>query len=143
MVQRKKLSSLCNNLLILPNQYIDRPSPPENVAAQYVEVSGSVNISWTATTTRGVDQNYIINLGALTVETTKFYYTYHQNTSDSEVICFTFITVVNGAGESDPSNNVTIPSLPDSGPVTASLSHQVWKSTGGEIMVNVSFKVRH
>ena len=51
------------------------------------------------------------------------------------------MTAVNGAGESDPSNNVTIPSLPDIGPVTASLTHQVWKS-GGEIMVNVSFEVR-
>ena len=113
------------------------------MAAQYIEVSGLVNISWTATTMRGVDQNYIINLGALTVETTNFYYIYHQNTSDSEVVCIAFITAVNGAGESDPSNNVTIPSLPDIGPVTASLSHQVWKSAGGEIMVNVSFKVRH
>ena len=111
------------------------------MAAQYVEVSGSVNISWTATTMRGVDQNYIINLGAFKVETTKFYYTYYQNTSDSDVDCFAFTTAVNGAGESDPSNNVTIPSLPDIGPVTASLSHQVWKSADGEIMVNVLFKV--
>ena len=47
---------------------------------------------------------------------------------------------VNGAGESDPSNNVSIPSLPDIGPVTASLTHQVWKYDG-EIRVNVSFEV--
>ena len=49
---------------------------------------------------------------------------------------------VNGAGESDPSNNVSIPSLPDIGPVTASLTHQVWKYDR-EIRVNVSFEVRH
>ena len=49
---------------------------------------------------------------------------------------------MNGAGKSDPSNNVTIPSLPDIGPVTASLRHQVWKY-GGEIMVNVSFEVSY
>ena len=114
------------------------------MTVQYnVEVSGSFNISWTATTMRGVDQNYFIYMDTLTVKTTKFYYIYHQNTSDSEVVCFAYITAVNGAGVSDPSNNVTIPSLPDIGPVTASLSHQVWKSADGEIMVNVSFKVRH
>ena len=46
---------------------------------------------------------------------------------------------VNGAGES---NNVSIPSLPNIGPVTASLTHQVWKYDR-EIRVNVSFQVRH
>ena len=49
-----------------------------------------------------------------------------------------FAKVVNGASESDPSNN---PSLPDIGPVTASLTHQVWKHDG-EIRVNVAFEVR-
>ena len=49
---------------------------------------------------------------------------------------------MNGAGESAPSNNVTIPSLPDIAPVTASLRHQVWKSEG-ETMVNVSFEVSY
>ena len=49
---------------------------------------------------------------------------------------------MNGAGESDRSNNVSIPSLPDIGPVTASLTHQVWKHDG-EIRVNVSFEVRY
>ena len=53
-----------------------------------------------------------------------------------------YVKVVNGAGESDPSNNVSIPSLPDIEPVTASLTHQVWKCDG-EIRVNVSFQVRH
>ena len=49
---------------------------------------------------------------------------------------------MNGAGESDSSNNVTIPSLPDIAPVTDSLRHQVWKSDG-EIMVSVSFEVSY
>ena len=49
---------------------------------------------------------------------------------------------MNGAGESAPSNNVSIPSLPDIAPVTVSLRHQVWKSDG-EIMVSVSFKVSY
>ena len=52
-----------------------------------------------------------------------------------------FIKAVNEAGESDPSRNVSIPSLPDIGPVTASLTHHVWKHDG-EIRVNVSFQVR-
>ena len=100
-----------------------------------------VNISWTAATVIGVDQNYTIYFDKEKVETINPFYFYHQNTSDSKIRCSAYVTAVNGAGESDPSNNVTIPSLPDIGPVTASLSHQVWKSAGGEIMVNVSFKV--
>ena len=88
-----------------------------------------------------VDQNYTTNFELYEVEESTQLYIYRQNTSDSEIVCSAYVTAVNGAGESDPSNSVTIPSLPDIGPVTASLSHQVWKSAGGEIMVNVSFKV--
>ena len=89
-----------------------------------------------------VDQNNATNFESTdVVETKQLYYFYQQNTSDSEIRCSAYVTAVNGAGESDPSNSVTIPSLPDIGPVTASLSHQVWKSANGEIMVNVSFKV--
>ena len=73
-------------------------------------------------------------------KTTQLFYIYHQNRSDSILDCFTYVTAVNGAGESDPSNNVTIPSLPDIVPVTTSLRHQVWKY-GGQIMVNVFFEV--
>ena len=129
-------------LMICLKFMLDSPTHPENVSVQYTEVFGQVNISWTATTVMGVDQNYTIYFDArLVVNTSQLCYTYRQNTSDSKIRCSTYVTAVNGAGESDPSNNVTIPSLPDIGPVTASLSHQVWKSAGGEIMVNVSFKV--
>ena len=89
----------------------------------------------------GVDQNYTIFFDSQMAESIQPFYVYNQNISDSKIRCSAFVTAVNGAGESDPSNNVTIPSLPDIGPVTASLSHQVWKSAGGEIVVNVSFKV--
>ena len=127
----------------IPTIILDSPFPPENVSVQYTEVFGQVNISWTATPVMGVDQNYTVLLdNSHAIGITEHYYLYYQNTSDSKITCSAFITAVNGAGESDPSNNVTIPSLPDIGPVTASLSHQVWKSPGGEIMVNVSFKVR-
>ena len=68
------------------------------------------------------------------------HFVYEQNTSDSNIVCRAFIIAVKGAGESDPSDNVTIPSLPDIGPVTASLMHQLWKS-GSKIMANVSFEV--
>ena len=113
------------------------------MSVQYTEVFGQVNISWTAILVIGVDQNYTICFDSQAIDITNYkpYFIYIQNTSDSMIICSAFIIAVNGAGESDPSNNVTIPSLPDIGPVTASLSHQVWKSAGGEIMVNVSFKV--
>ena len=77
------------------------------------------------------------------VETTQLYYIFQQNTSNIRCGTFiAFIKTVNGAGESDPSNSVTIPSLPDIAPVTASLRHQVWKSDG-EIMVSVSFEVSY
>ena len=89
----------------------------------------------------GVDQNYTIFFDSQMVKSTQPFYIYKQNISDSKIRCSVYVTAVNGAGESDPSNNVTIPSLPDIGPVTASLSHQVWKSAGGEIMVDVNFKV--
>ena len=55
--------------------------------------------------------------------------------------CIEYVKAVNGAGESDHSNNASIPSLPDIRPVTDSLTHQVWKYNG-EIRVNISFQVR-
>ena len=91
-----------------------------------------------ATTMMGVNQNFTIVLDMYTFETTQLYFAYHHNASD--IKCSVYIIAVNGAGESDPSNNVSIPSLPDIGPVTASLTHQVWKYDG-EIRVNVSFQV--
>ena len=122
---------------------LDRPSPPINVSLKVSNENLSLfNISWTFTSETGIDQIYLIIFDTHMAETTQLFYIYHQNTSDSLVDCFTYVTAVNGAGESDPSNNVTIPSLPDIGPVTASLTHQVWKSDG-EIMVNVSFEVSY
>ena len=102
-----------------------------------------LNISWTATTMMGVDQKYTVIFDTYMVETTQLYYIFQQNTSNIRCVTFlAFIKAMNGAGESDSSNNVTIPSLPDIAPVTDSLRHQVWKSDG-EIMVNVSFEVSY
>ena len=86
----------------------------------------------------GVPQSYIIVFDACVAETTKPYYVLQKNTSVDK--CSAYVIAVNGAGESDLSSNVSIPSLPDIGPVTASLSHQVWKYDG-EIRVNISFEV--
>ena len=120
---------------------LDRPSPPINVSLKVSNENLTLfNISWTFTSDVGVDQNYTITFATHTADTTQLFYIHHQNTSDSILDCFTYVTVLNGAGESDPSNNVTIPSLPDIGPVTASLRHQVWKY-GGQIMINVTFEV--
>ena len=92
-------------------------------------------------TMTGLDQNYTITFDTYMVKTTHLYYIYQPNTYAVRCgIFLAYIKAVNGAGESDPSNNVTIPSLPDIAPVTVSLRHQVWKSDG-EIMVSVSFKV--
>ena len=87
-----------------------------------------------------MEQNYTIFFETHIAESTQHYYIFRQNTADSNITCVAFIRTVNGAGESDPSYIVTIPSLPDIGPVTSSLTHQVWKS-GEEIMVNLSFEV--
>ena len=106
-----------------------------------------INISWTATTMTGVNQSYIIVFDAHIIKTTYLYHIFYQEITSADSIAncgrfLAFVKAVNGAGESDPSNNVSIPSLPDTGPVTASLTHQVWKYNG-EIRVNISFKVRH
>ena len=102
-----------------------------------------INISWTATTIPGVNQTYIVAFESNIIKTTELFYTYNDQRIISNVQCdifLAYVKAVNGAGESDPSNNVSIPSLPDIGPVTASLTHQVWKQDG-EIRVNVSFEV--
>ena len=91
----------------------------------------------------GVLQNYIVIFESHSNTTTNSYILYQQ--TGFNVSCGTFLAyvkAVNGAGESDPSNNVSIPSLPDIGPVTASLTHQVWKHDG-EIRVKVLFEVRY
>ena len=126
---------------------LGRPSPPTQVSIQNVRGVNLINISWTATTMTGVNQSYIIVFDAHIIKTTYLYHIFYQEivTADSIANCgrfLAYVKAVNGTGESDPSNDVSIPSLPDIGPVTASLTHQVWKYEG-EIRVNVSFKVRH
>ena len=100
-------------------------------------------ISWTATTIPGVNQTYIVAFESNIIKTRELFYTYKDQRIISNVQCDVFLAyvkAVNGAGESDPSNNVSFPSLPDIGPVRASLTHQVWKQDG-EIRLNVSFEV--
>ena len=98
-------------------------------------------MSWTATTVVGIHQNYTIIFESHRAETSDLHYILKLSGFANKCgIFLAYITAVNGAGESDLSNNVTIPSLPDVEPVTDSLTYQVWKS-GGEILVNVSFEV--
>ena len=88
-----------------------------------------------------IHHNYSIVFESRTAKISELYYIYELSTFANKCGLFlAYVTAVNRAGESDPSNNVTIPSLPDIGPSTASLRHQVWKDNG-EIMVNVSFYV--
>ena len=122
---------------------IDRPSRPKNVSVQYDAAIQLLNISWTMTFVMGVEQNYTIVFDTHMVNTTQLYCVHYLGAlADNCGDFLAFVKAVNGAGESDPSNNVSIPSLPDIGPVTASLTHQVWKYDG-EIRVNVSFEVRY
>ena len=60
-------------------------------------------------------------------------YIYYLNTS--VVRCNAYIKAVNGAGESDPSNNVTISSLPLIALVTAFLSMEVWWRDHGQCIL--------
>ena len=91
----------------------------------------------------GVNQTYIIVFNDYRVEVVNTFYQ-KLSPADPSTNCglfLAYVIAVNGAGESDPSDNVSIPSLPDIRPVTESLTHQVWKYNG-EIRVNISFKVR-
>ena len=126
---------------------LGRPSPPTQVSIQNARGVNLINISWAATTMTGMNQSYIIVFDEHIIKTTYLHHIFHQEitSADSMAICglfLAYVKAVNGAGESDPSNNVSIPSLPDIGPVTASLTHQVWKYDG-EIRIYVSFQVRH
>ena len=95
----------------------------------------------------GVNQSYITVFDAHIIQTTYPHHIFYQEITSAGPtancgLFLAFVKAVNGAGESDPSNDVNIPSLPNIGPVTASLTYQEWKHDG-EIRVNISFEVRH
>ena len=107
----------------------------------YFTATNTINISWSAAVLVQVDHNYTLFFDTnLIVTTNSTFYVEYQNIFDSVIRCSAYVTAVNRAGESDPGNNVTIPSLPDIGPVIASLRHQIWKFNG-ESMVSVTFEV--
>ena len=128
--------------------FTDHPLPPI-ISVQSIG-AGSVNISWNSSKLMGVKQNYsiIIKDVALSEDVTITETVHPHYIFSGEmfaVMCDMFVVsvkAVNGAGVSDPSNNVTfvLPSLPDIAPVTASLRHQVWKYDK-EIVAMVSFEV--
>ena len=152
--QTERLQECCMYLTIYGNNYFftimqckthihaytDHPSSPENITIQSTKI-GSINITWDAESVAGVDQYYIINLTSnmSIIRTTKPFLTLNQSIHDIQCGTSLLITAVNGAGESSPSTFI-LPSLPDIGPVTASLEHQVWK-VNGEIFIRVSFEV--
>ena len=120
---------------------LGQPSRPENVSIQYAADSPLINISWTATSLMGVDQNYTIFFDTYVLAvTTNLHYLYLQNTTDSSINCVAFVQAVNGAGTSNPSESISIPSLPDIGPVTGSLIHHTRKFSE-ETVVSISFDV--
>ena len=140
IVYGELLNLICQTMSIMSVE-IERPSPPQNVSFQYTEESSLINISWTSSNLMGVEQNYTLNFDTHLIRTLESHYIYQQNTRDSSVTCSLFIIAVNGAGESDPSDKMFIPSLPDIGPIINSLKLQVWKSDG-KVMISVSFEVR-
>ena len=89
----------------------------------------------------GVDQYYIVNFTSNMSSVISIKPFLSLNLSIEDIQCRTslLITAVNGAGESSLSTLV-LPSLPDIGPVSASLEHQAWK-VNGDVLVRVSFEV--
>ena len=124
---------------LLKLYFIGPPSPPENVSLSLTSSEKCYNISWSVSTTTGVNQAYIVVFDTFVVKATEPYVIFQQNTTNIQ--CNAYVKAVNGASESDPSKNVSIPSLPDVRAVTDSLTHQVWKCHG-DIRVNISFQVR-
>ena len=95
---------------------IDRPSRPKNVSVQYDGITHLINISWAVTFVMGVEQNYTIVFDTYVINTTvtELYCVHYLGTlADNCGNFLAYVKAVNGAGESDPSNNVSIPSLPD------------------------------
>ena len=95
----------------------------------------------------GVNQTFIIVFADFTIQTACTYHTFYQELTSADPqsstgcgLFLAYVVAVNGAGESDPSNNVSIPSLPDMRRVTDSLTHRVWKYHG-KIRVRISFVV--
>ena len=123
--------------------YLERPSRPTEVSVQTVEGTNNhqFNISWTATTVTGVNQTYIIVFEDFTNQIASTYYIITlKDLATSCDLFLAFVKAVNGAGESDPSNNVSIPSLPDIRPVTDSLTHQVQR-VGVKIQAYITYNV--
>ena len=108
--------------------------------------SGSVKLSWTANLTEGVDHNFTIVIYNVTTttprmvvqETVMLTHFFLDQCGEFDVQ----VSAVNGAGESEPSASVrvSLPLLPDTGPVSDSLDHRIWKS-GGQIIVQIQFEV--
>ena len=112
----------------------------------YLQSSGSVKLSWTANLTERVNHSFTIIIRNVTTSTfnTVVYETVQQTyyVLDRCGMFEVQVQAVNRAGESEPSNTVkvSLPLLPDISPVSNSLNHRVYKSSG-EIMVQISFEV--
>ena len=99
-----------------------------------------------ANLTEGVDHNFtIVNYNVTTTtprmvvqETVVLMHYLFDQCGEFDVQ----VRAVNGAGESEPSDTVrvSLPLLPDTGPVSDSLDHRIWKSSG-QIMVQIQFEV--
>ena len=112
---------------------------------QYLRNNGTVKLSWKSNLTEGIDHSYIVII--INVTTTPQLTTY-----ETAVLpwfwfeqCGDFVIqsrAVNAAGESEPSDSVrfSLPLLPGIQPVSDSLDHTVWKSSG-QIMVQILFEV--
>ena len=115
---------------------------------QYLRDNGTVKLSWNSNLTEGIDHNYIViiinvtstTLQLATYETVVLPWFWFEQCGDFVIQ----IRTVNAAGESDPSDSVrvSLPLLPDIQPVSDSLDHRVWKSSG-HIMVQILFEVNN
>ena len=99
-----------------------------------------------ANLTEGVDHNFTIVIYNVTTATPRM--VVQETVMSSHFFldqCGDFdvqVKAVNRAGESDPSDSVrvSLPLLPDTGPVSDSLDHRIWKSSD-QIIVQIQFEV--
>ena len=123
------------------------PIQPVIEMPQYLRCNGSVKLFWTAyNLTERVNHNYVIIIHNLTSpspfvvlnESVVLLHLLFEQCGEFDAQ----VKVVNEAGESKVSEAIrfSLPLLPDTQPVSDSLSHRVWK-TNSEIMVQIIFQV--
>ena len=126
---------------------LGHPSQPFIETPHYLRNSGTVKLSWIANMTEGVNHIHTVILHNVTIVSAPFVVVSKTVLVPNVLFeqCGEFdvqVKAINRVGESKFSEAVrfSLPLLPDTQPVSDSLSHRVWKSNG-EIMMHIIFEV--